>query len=80
VPSPVKFFIRYATPTLPADRPFLPFKENVEFDIFAFALVLPRVSTMFQPCEPPVLFHGHYCERKLLLKLVVKRLLDAEER
>jgi hypothetical protein len=53
--SPVKFFFGNTIPTLLADGQFLSFKENVEFDVFAFALVLPRVFTMFQPCEPPVL-------------------------
>jgi hypothetical protein len=54
--SPVKFFFGNTIPTLLADGQFLSFKENVEFDVFAFALVLPRVFTMFQPCEPPVSF------------------------
>jgi hypothetical protein len=79
VSSPAKLFIRHATPTLLADRQFLALEENVKFNVFASALVFPRVSTTFQPCEPPVLFSTKIA-RKLLLKLVVQRLLNAAER
>jgi len=53
--SPVKFFIRYATPALFANGQFLPFEENVKFNVLAFTLIFPRILTMFQPCESPVL-------------------------
>jgi hypothetical protein len=79
VPSPTKLFIRYAAPALFADGQFFAFEENVKLDIFAFALIFPRVFTTFQSCEPHVLFSIKIA-RKLLLKLVVKRLLDAAER
>jgi hypothetical protein len=78
VSSPAQLFIRDATPTLLANGQFLAFEENVKFNVFAFALVFPRVFTTFQPYEPPMLLT--YIARKLLLKLAVKRLLNAAER
>jgi hypothetical protein len=42
---------------LPADGQFLAFEENVEFNVFTLALVLPRVFAVFHSFEPPRLFH-----------------------
>jgi len=48
--SPIKVFVCYAIPALFADGYFFSFDDNVEFDVFVFALVFPRIFTVLQYC------------------------------
>jgi hypothetical protein len=44
--SPLVFLVSYFVPALLADGYFFAFYLNVEFDVFVFAGVFPRVFTM----------------------------------
>jgi hypothetical protein len=46
--TPLDVFVCNAAPALSADRKFFAFKINVEPDVLALTLMLPRVSTPFQ--------------------------------
>lgn len=49
--SPLQVLVSEAAPALPADRQFLSFEENVEFNVVASAVVLPGVLTTFQTIQ-----------------------------
>jgi hypothetical protein len=44
----------YAAPAPPANRALFTFELNVDFDIVAFAVIVPRISATFHGHEPPV--------------------------
>lgn len=46
--APVYFFLGYIAPALFADRQFFAFHHYIQFDVFAFAFVIPRIFTVFQ--------------------------------
>jgi len=52
--SPVNVFLSDAAPALPADGKLLSLEQDVQLDVLAAALVLPRILTMLQTHEPPM--------------------------
>jgi hypothetical protein len=49
--SPLNFFLSNRRPTLLANGQFFSFKQNVQLYVLAFAVMLPRILTMFQTCN-----------------------------
>ena len=51
--SPFQVFVSEVAPALSADWEFFSFEQNVQFNIFALAGMLPRVLTPFQTNSTP---------------------------
>ena len=49
------FAVGYAIPAVLANGQLFTPKENIQFNVFAFAFIVPRISAMLQHCLPPVL-------------------------
>jgi hypothetical protein len=59
-PSPFNVFFSQAAPALSANWQFLSFEKNVQFDVLALALVIPRILTTLQADQSPSSF-GFNC-------------------